>query len=476
MTVSLSEQMGAMGLVDQLRHREMALQEHLDLPRRRAEVADRIRTYYQNQGIAFDDELVDQGVRAFFSRRLVFEAPPLTLAERILVQLGLARRTLLTLAGGLVMIFGLTQCWGGVVDSGRTIGIGKHADALVADNLALHTQIVASHQRLADLRERLRQAPDPAVATLVAEIAKVLPDEHLQFVVERPEQLTAQNRDPLMAQIDRVRPGLERARQAIATSQPLFATAEGVYPLRERLSALQQSASFQAARPYFDDLAEQAQTADHQLAQVRTAGDLATASSLINQLDLDIESVRGPLNAIDRQKQLSQRLKAAPLPAAERQQLMAFVDQAAQAITHKRWDAINAPLDQLQRYLEFARHALTLELVDRPGSRSGVERCYEASGCSEGSTRGKSWYLIVEALDGAGERVAVPINSVEDGERRWATQFGVRVSREEYLKVRQDKLDDGLIGQRRIGNKPANTLSLRFNSRTPRNPDMILNW
>lgn len=45
MSVPLSDQIGAMALVDQLRHREMEIQEHLDLPKRRADVAERIRTY-----------------------------------------------------------------------------------------------------------------------------------------------------------------------------------------------------------------------------------------------------------------------------------------------------------------------------------------------------------------------------------------------------------------------------------------------
>ncbi|MCU9529625.1 DUF6384 family protein [Pseudomonas mosselii] len=64
MSIPLSERIGAMGLVDQLRHREMAIQEHLDLPRRRAEVAEGIRTYYQSHGIAFDEATVEAYVNS----------------------------------------------------------------------------------------------------------------------------------------------------------------------------------------------------------------------------------------------------------------------------------------------------------------------------------------------------------------------------------------------------------------------------
>ncbi|OLS59154.1 DUF6384 family protein [Pseudomonas putida] len=83
----LSEQMGAMALVDELRHRRMEVEEHLDLPRREAEVAERIRAYYKGQGIDCDDALVAQGVREFFRHRLVFEAPAMTLWQRFLGRL-----------------------------------------------------------------------------------------------------------------------------------------------------------------------------------------------------------------------------------------------------------------------------------------------------------------------------------------------------------------------------------------------------
>ncbi|MDF0730403.1 DUF6384 family protein [Pseudomonas entomophila] len=476
MTISLAEQMGAMGLVDELRHREMALQEHLDLPRRRAEVAERIRTYYQNQGIAYDDALIDQGVRAFFAQRLVFEAPTLGFKDRVLSKLVLARRALLTLAGAALMIFTFKQCSAGLGDSIQTSDAGLRADRLAQADSALHSQLVEQHQRLAGLRARLQRQPEPAVAALVTQIEQVLPAQALRFVIDRPELITRDNRDQVAAQVKQAQAGLDKAQQALAASQALFTTADGVYQLRDRFTALRQSPGFLATREHFDSIVEQALEADRQLALVRTDADLQAVGSLLDALEQRIESSRSNVMVIERQQQLLQRLKAMPLAAAERQQLMVFANQAVEAIAQQRWEAVAVPLDQLQRYLDFAARALTLELVDRPGVKSGVERCYEPSGCAENSEQGKSWYLVVEALDASGQAVAVPVASVEDGDQRWATAFGVRVSRAEYLKVRQDKLDDGHIGQRRIGSKPANALGLRFSARTSGNPDMITDW
>jgi|EP01034_Spumella_vulgaris_P030573 hypothetical protein len=82
MAGSLSEQLGAMAIIDELRHRQMVVEEHLDLPRRREEVAGRIREYYAANRLAVDDELIAEGVRAYFAQRLEFEPGPADAAER----------------------------------------------------------------------------------------------------------------------------------------------------------------------------------------------------------------------------------------------------------------------------------------------------------------------------------------------------------------------------------------------------------
>ncbi len=82
-SIPLSEQMGAMALVDELRHQRKQVQEHLDLPRRRAEIAERIRAYYLSQDLPVDDDLIEQGVHQFFARRLILETPPIHINKSV---------------------------------------------------------------------------------------------------------------------------------------------------------------------------------------------------------------------------------------------------------------------------------------------------------------------------------------------------------------------------------------------------------
>ncbi|NVE00781.1 DUF6384 family protein [Massilia sp. BJB1822] len=71
-SLGLSQQLEVIGLIDEIRHRKMLEEDLLDLPAQRRVVAQRIREYYQTQNVKVDDALIEQGVRAYFERRLEF--------------------------------------------------------------------------------------------------------------------------------------------------------------------------------------------------------------------------------------------------------------------------------------------------------------------------------------------------------------------------------------------------------------------
>ncbi|MEE1890645.1 DUF6384 family protein [Pseudomonas carassii] len=410
MSIPLSERIGAMGLVDQLRHREMAIQEHLDLPRRRAEVAEGIRTYYQSHGIAFDEATVEEGVRQFFARRLEFQAPALGFTQRLLTRLAMAYRPLLKGVAYSVLLIALGLGTLFLVESGLNIRAGLSADQLAIDVQLLQMDLAAQRQRLEQSKARQARQPVPVVADLLVKVERLLPSPSQSLNVVRPDPITRDNRAPFNARI-------EQAYFVLAGAQ----------------------------------------------------NNLAKARKRLNRVEHVYIS-------LDRQQQLQDRLNAMPLPKADHEQLADWLNRAGEDIAKLQLEKADSTLDAVKDYLIYAAEPLTIELIDRPGIKSGVERCYENAGCSPNSTRGKSWYLIVEPFDAAGKQTWAPVTSVETGKTRWANRFGVRVSYDEYLRVRQDKLEDGHISQRLIGRKPVNSLSIHFSQSTYATPDMILEW
>ncbi len=74
----------------------------------------------------------------------------------------------------------------------------------------------------------------------------------------------------------------------------------------------------------------------------------------------------------------------------------------------------------------------------------------------------QNYYLVVEAVTPQGKRLTVPITSEENGKTYTVQQWGLRVDESLYDKIRQDKLDDGIIQNNRFGMKERGYLTPRY--------------
>lgn len=111
---------------------------------------------------------------------------------------------------------------------------------------------------------------------------------------------------------------------------------------------------------------------------------------------------------------------------------------------------------------------LDLRIVDREGTRSGVWRTNDG-----GST--KVYYIVVEAVDPAGNVIPMDIRNVETGRMQTVRTWAVRVPKAEYDRVARDKQSDGLIDDREAGRKPAGSLDFKW-SIPAMDGQMITDW
>ncbi|MDD1014221.1 DUF6384 family protein [Pseudomonas rubra] len=477
-SIPLSEQLGAMAFVDELRHQHMQVQEHLNLPKRRADVAARIRDYYQSHNIAFDEALIDQGVREFFARRLMFEAPPLSWKQKLLSKASMARGQLFKLFLTIIAALLITQCTRLVHDSGVTIEIDNSARDLRLHDEDLRAEIQLKHEKLEQWQQKALARPDAAVSRILDEVRQTLPPLAQTFASDVPQFVDKTNRDSVKALVEKREAQIKQIRDAMYPTRSAFATVEGIYEQRDELARLMALPTYLKGLAQFPNLKELANSADQQLLQVKDNSTLTAASRYVGQLRLQIDETGDWLDKIALRDQLAQRLKAMPLSAGDRTQLQLLLAQANTSLDAREATQTHYRLRHLEQMLDFAAAALTIQIVDRTGVKSGVERCYDPAGCNRGEAtdKGKSWFVVVEATNPAGIRVEVPVTSAETGKLQWNGYFAVRVSQAEYLKVKEDKLDDGHVDDRMMGSKAANSLTLRFNQRTTSNPDMIMDW
>jgi hypothetical protein len=138
-----------------------------------------------------------------------------------------------------------------------------------------------------------------------------------------------------------------------------------------------------------------------------------------------------------------------PQARAEADRLVAEGEAAARAGAAADARERLARLQALRRQVSLA---YTVRIVNRPGEPSGVWRVPQAN------PRARNFYLIVEAVDRDGRPVEVPVTSEEDGRLANVSRWGLRVTPEEFERVRRDKLADGVVDQPMVGEKPAGAL------------------
>ncbi|MCO7505275.1 MULTISPECIES: DUF6384 family protein [unclassified Pseudomonas] len=476
-SVPLSEQLGAMAVVDQLRHQQMQVQEHLNLPQRRAEVAERIRTYYQAQGIAYDDALIEQGVRAFFARRLAFEAPEQTALQRLTTRLLLNRRKLMRILQLIVVALLAVQCTRVVNDTAKTSKVQDNVRTAEYRSSDLSADLAQHQSRLDALQQAVAQQPEPAATRLLGPLAERL--TQVQTLLTHrpwPQLIDSDNRDSVQQDLDTYERNTQSARAQLRQADKGLSNVQVIIDARSRLQAVLHNPAFTAGAKRFGVMAQQARVADQAIGNADTQG-IEVVDREVGELESQLDRIQQVQPLIRRLDEIEQQLPALRLPPNDLRVVRAQAAQVDKAIDALQARQASDHLSTLDSLLVFARQALELRVVDRYGVKSGVERCYDQALCNQGgdSLQGKSWYLVVEAVDAAGNPISVPVTSSETGESRWASYFGVRVSQAEYLKVKEDKLSDGHIDDLAMGSKPANMLSLKFNQRVAK-PDMILDW
>jgi len=98
----------------------------------------------------------------------------------------------------------------------------------------------------------------------------------------------------------------------------------------------------------------------------------------------------------------------------------------------------------------------TLTIVSRVGESTGVWRRPP-----QGSL-GRNYYLIVEAITPAGEKLSLPIRNEETGNIETVSKFGVRVPQDTFETVARDKRDDGIVQKSRFGVKRRGMLDVDY--------------
>lgn len=460
--VTLTDQLGAMNVIDALRQQHLRIEDHLDLPRRRTEIAARIREYYASQNIAVDDAMIDAGVKQYFADRLTWEAPTLGRVQQKLADLFVTRDE-----------------WGpGALRAGALVGV------IVAVVLAVSTGIQHYQERraqeaLAAVTEAFKAnqvrlgAMEDELATLRKESIAYARVPLTSLVAAAGSELAECKSSSTVgaANIEKVKDVAARTATATTENASLVACVNGVEKsltdghalatADHRLVTLEQGdlyTQYQQARPvqkaFFDARTALRAGAGSSGAAVDTAGTVLRQTAGVQSTMADISIV-------------ASKFKELPMPTEDRKVIDSLIAEAQGAAEKSDGTGVSNALKKLDTLYRIADEDLTLNVVSRTGVTSSVRRTFKQSG-------GNAWYLIVEATTPSGEVMPIPVKNSETNETSVVKTFGVRVPESEFNRIRAEKNQDGHVHNRLVGTKVRGHLTFAYVR--PVMAEMITAW
>lgn len=478
-TATLTEQMGAMAIIDELRHTQLEVQKHLDLPARRKAVAARIREFYQAKGIAVDDEVVERGVREYFSSRLTYESRPASAFQLAVARLYVTRdrwgkKTAAIVLASFVSLLAISF----VVDAYLASVLEAEQAAverLVSEKQLLAQQVVAQMLRAEEVDATLSGPAAKSSKRMIAQVKGSKAQFEQLLAVPVPEAPTELPDGFLLNNV--AKQERDVVWQKLGAAFTLLRANEDLLLDIERLKRVVLDFDVLVSQPGFAAKAEASPLIGELAGEFRLAVEKAgepTAPSpvlLMRQLEAAIVSYDELTPLRDELFRHRSWLAGAGLSAQDQALFAGLFAAVESGVGQLAAPEAEVAMGDLRAMVNFAAKELTLRVVSRAGEKSLIERQFDSTG-------GKSWYLLTEALDATGDVVPAPVISSETQRKSFARVFGVRVPQAVYLAVRADKAADGHVDQPAMGRKQANSLTLSFDAsrQVVGAPDMITEW
>jgi hypothetical protein len=415
--IELSEVMIAMDVVDTLRHQRSLVERELHSEDREAELIEKLRKIYADQGLEVSDGVIAEGVKALREERFAYRPPSgglnTTLARFYVNRGRWAKRALFLLIAVAVAWAGYRYLYVMPAERGRS--------RLVQE---LKSQVAGQKERIVTLTEQINGLTGELEKALQSVPASVLP--------------------PARRIADGARQSLASAARELGAAEKLGAAA-GIDPnnLETYATKIQQR------------LAEQKGIVDRAQSDLESAqADIGSIRSLGTEFK-DLETLRDEALKAAREKGVPEKIDA-------------LYNNALLAVKSGDLETAKTARNALQYTRDMLGQEYTLQIVSRPGTPSGAWR-YPA-----GSNTARNYYLIVEAVSPSGQRLKLPITSEEDGKVRLLSEWGLRVEPKVYEQVRQDKQQDGIVNHKVVGFKKRGYLTPDYTVATT--GDTITEW
>ena len=262
--------------------------------------------------------------------------------------------------------------------------------------------------------------------------------------------------------ISKIKTEVQDGKSIIQTQEGLILTGRNLETLIGEIRNLKSPETFsqKAERIYSTGISEiERRNLNEAKQKERELGDVRSGIIQFSDLISQTETLYGSIRAIVKEEEASQRGESL---YQEAKQLAASADVSR----------LSETFSQLQSLDNILNQEYTLRIVNRSGVRSGIDRYYT----DQGGKRVSGYYLIVEAIDSKGNALQMDIRNEESGQTERVTMWGERIPNEVYERVKEDKLDNGIINDDVVGRKKKGYLKEEMTMRDLIKQGQITRW
>jgi hypothetical protein len=141
--------------------------------------------------------------------------------------------------------------------------------------------------------------------------------------------------------------------------------------------------------------------------------------------------------------------------SAARERADAILAQGQAALDRGSAEEARAALADLDQLAAALRQEYVLRIAGRPEDQTGFYREHP-------SFQGRAYFIVVDAVDPAGNPVSLPVRNDETNETEAVSRFAVRVPIETFEAVRNDKATNGIVQNGRMAEKRRGFLEPEF--------------
>lgn len=437
--IKLSEQLGAMAIIDELYQKQQLLLEHLDRDVLRDRLKENIRNYYQTKGQFIDDSLIEKGINLWFDKRLRFNVPKRNWFMHFLALCYIKRNILYSIifiilsALALINFAEITfakkirnnidSTYNHILSTKSTLD-DLNKKFLEIDKYPINFCQVPIKKLKNSIIDLLNQNIIPSIIKSGTDISSIAQKDEdiLKYLKETDESINTKLSE-ITSQITQLHELLEKDKKLTKLIQnQVFTDVSKKYPILQN-----------AVDSILDNLNQ-------------------------GQTDIDINRIETLYSSIERAEFLEKKIESDTkqllelnVPESDMDPIIALQTSLLADLKDLNFENVENYQTMMAYYIKLAQTNLTLTIVDHPDHKSGVERTHE-------NTNGKSWYLIVQALTPTGKPTSIWVKSIETGESKLVEMFGQQVTLKAFNDVKEDKINDGHIDNNKLCTKPKGRL------------------